>query len=228
MAGLPVYSQQGRNGGWQLLGGATHRSERPHRRRGAGALPGGRAVVGRDAAGQGRAAQAGAGAARAVPDRCRGRVEAVVVDPTAWGAPTSRPRPAAPRRVAAGRDRGRADRPRLRRPRRDDQHAVVHPLGLATKGKVWYLVADTEAGLRTFRVDRVTVGRADGRAGGPTRGLRPRRRVGGDLGRRARHVGRDDGTADWPHPTPSSSSDGSSVVVCAWVRPRTTGGSRSR
>ena len=33
---------------------------------------------------------------------------------------------------------------------------VVHPLGLATKGPVWYLVADTDAGLRTFRVDRVT------------------------------------------------------------------------
>ena len=33
---------------------------------------------------------------------------------------------------------------------------VVHPLGLATKGHIWYLVADTEAGLRTFRVDRVT------------------------------------------------------------------------
>jgi predicted DNA-binding transcriptional regulator YafY len=33
---------------------------------------------------------------------------------------------------------------------------VVHPLGLAAKGTVWYLVADTEAGSRTFRVDRVT------------------------------------------------------------------------
>jgi predicted DNA-binding transcriptional regulator YafY len=32
----------------------------------------------------------------------------------------------------------------------------VHPLGLAAKGSTWYLVADTEAGLRTFRVDRVT------------------------------------------------------------------------
>ena len=32
----------------------------------------------------------------------------------------------------------------------------MHPLGLAAKGQVWYLVADTEAGLRTFRVDRVT------------------------------------------------------------------------
>jgi predicted DNA-binding transcriptional regulator YafY len=33
---------------------------------------------------------------------------------------------------------------------------VVHPLGLATKGTVWYLVANTDGGLRTFRVDRVT------------------------------------------------------------------------
>ena len=32
---------------------------------------------------------------------------------------------------------------------------MVHPLGLATKGPRWYLVADTDAGLRTFRVDRV-------------------------------------------------------------------------
>src|SRR5262249_39529749 len=31
----------------------------------------------------------------------------------------------------------------------------VHPLGLAAKGTVWYLVANTDAGLRTFRVDRV-------------------------------------------------------------------------
>jgi predicted DNA-binding transcriptional regulator YafY len=32
---------------------------------------------------------------------------------------------------------------------------VIHPLGLATKGPQWYLVADTERGLRTFRVDRM-------------------------------------------------------------------------
>jgi len=31
----------------------------------------------------------------------------------------------------------------------------VHPLGLVAKGSVWYLVADTDAGLRTFRVWRV-------------------------------------------------------------------------
>ena len=32
---------------------------------------------------------------------------------------------------------------------------IVHPLGLVAKRSVWYLVADTEAGMRTFRLDRV-------------------------------------------------------------------------
>jgi predicted DNA-binding transcriptional regulator YafY len=32
---------------------------------------------------------------------------------------------------------------------------VVHPLGLVSKGTTWYLVADTDAGRRTFRVWRV-------------------------------------------------------------------------
>jgi predicted DNA-binding transcriptional regulator YafY len=32
---------------------------------------------------------------------------------------------------------------------------VVHPLGLAVKGSVWYLLAGTERGQRTFRVDRI-------------------------------------------------------------------------
>jgi predicted DNA-binding transcriptional regulator YafY len=33
---------------------------------------------------------------------------------------------------------------------------LVHPLGLVVKGSVWYLVAGTDAGQRTFRVGRVT------------------------------------------------------------------------
>jgi predicted DNA-binding transcriptional regulator YafY len=32
---------------------------------------------------------------------------------------------------------------------------TVHPLGLVAKGRTWYLVADTAAGRRTFRVWRV-------------------------------------------------------------------------
>jgi len=32
---------------------------------------------------------------------------------------------------------------------------TVHPLGLVAKRQTWYLIGDTEAGLRTFRVSRV-------------------------------------------------------------------------
>ncbi|MFC7615599.1 helix-turn-helix transcriptional regulator [Actinokineospora soli] len=33
---------------------------------------------------------------------------------------------------------------------------TVHPLGIVAKGPWWYLVGTTDAGLRTFRVDRVS------------------------------------------------------------------------
>ena len=42
--------------------------------------------------------------------------------------------------------------PIARAPRR---RGVVHPLGLVEKGSTWYLVGDTDNGLRTFRVNRV-------------------------------------------------------------------------
>jgi predicted DNA-binding transcriptional regulator YafY len=42
----------------------------------------------------------------------------------------------------AGRDRPESER-------------IVHPLGLVKKASVWYLVAGTDAGLRTFRLSRV-------------------------------------------------------------------------
>ena len=32
---------------------------------------------------------------------------------------------------------------------------TAHPLGLAAKGTAWYLIANTDAGLRSFRVDRI-------------------------------------------------------------------------
>jgi predicted DNA-binding transcriptional regulator YafY len=33
---------------------------------------------------------------------------------------------------------------------------TVHPLGIVAKGPSWYLVCDTDAGRRTFRIDRVS------------------------------------------------------------------------
>ena len=46
---------------------------------------------------------------------------------------------------------------------RERTERVVEPLGLAAKGPSWYLVADTEAGRRSFRVDRIVAAAPTGR-----------------------------------------------------------------
>ncbi len=156
MAGLPVYSQPGRNGGWELLGGA--RTD----------LSGLNAAEARAlflVAGPSPASPELKAAlrklVRALPEPFRADAQAastaVVVDPNEWGRATpTRPAPvhldALQRAVIEGEqvELGYVARDRASTTR------VVHPLGLAAKGPVWYLVADTEAGLRTFRVDRAT------------------------------------------------------------------------
>src|SRR5690606_4036599 len=79
---------------------------------------------------------------------------AVVLDPASWGR-TSPPRPphldALQEAVVAGRQVRLVYADRTRR----QTVRTVHPLGLVAKSSVWYLVADTDAGLRTFRVGRV-------------------------------------------------------------------------
>lgn len=166
MAGLPIYSQQGRNGGWRLAGG-------------------GRTDLSGLTASEARALFLVAGPSpsvtatpqvkaalrklvRALPEPLRSGAEAasaaVVVDPSGWG-DRAVPRPAPPllddvqRAVVEGECIELGYVARTREP----STRVVHPLGLAAKGSTWYLVADTEAGLRTFRVDRMTSVKPTGR-----------------------------------------------------------------
>jgi predicted DNA-binding transcriptional regulator YafY len=157
MAGLPIYSRQGRNGGWQLSGGG--RTD----------LSGLTAAEARAlflVAGPSSSATPDVKAAlrklvRALPESFRTHAEAastaIVVDPTGWDQTSS------PRRIpihldAVQRAVVEGDQITLGYVARDRAATtrVVHPLGLATKGTAWYLVAATEAGMRTFRVDRVT------------------------------------------------------------------------
>src|SRR5690606_24929580 len=154
MAGIPVYSQPGRNGGWSLLGGA--RTD----------LSGLTAAEARALfllAGPSSRVTPEAKAAlrklvQALPETFRAEAEAaasaVVLDPAQWGATPAPPPPfldELQRAVVAGRqvELGYADR--------EGRESVrtVHPLGLVSKTSVWYLVAGTDAGLRTFRVSRV-------------------------------------------------------------------------
>jgi predicted DNA-binding transcriptional regulator YafY len=156
MAGIPVYSQQGRGGGWRLAGGG---------RTDLSGLSASEARALFLVAGPSSGATPEVKAAlrklvRALPEPLRTDAEAasaaVVVDDTGWGRarPSAPPPPHLDRLQAAviegeqvvidyvARDGAATTR-------------VVHPLGLVTKGRVWYLVGGTAAGMRTFRLERV-------------------------------------------------------------------------
>jgi predicted DNA-binding transcriptional regulator YafY len=154
IAGIPVYSQAGRGGGWSLIGGA---------RTDLSGLTADEARTLFMVAGPSSTATPEAKAAlrklvHALPETFRAEAEAaasaVVLDPAEWGG-TPRPRPAhldeLQRAVVDGIQvrLGYADRAR------NETVRTVHPLGLVDKGSVWYLVAGTDAGMRTFRVSRV-------------------------------------------------------------------------
>jgi predicted DNA-binding transcriptional regulator YafY len=154
MAGLPVYSQPGRGGGWSLLGGA--RTD----------LTGLTAAESRTlflVAGPSSSATPEVKAAlrklvQALPETFRAEAEsaasAVVLDPTSWGydsAPAPVHLDVLQRATVDGRQ------VRLGYVARDqaETERTVHPLGLVAKRSVWYLVANTDAGMRTFRLSRV-------------------------------------------------------------------------
>lgn len=155
-AGIPVYAQPGRNGGWRLAGGGTTD------------------LSGLTAA-ETRALFLVAGPAAATPtvraalrklvralpsslqDAAEAASSAVVVDPAGWGrsapvVPTPPLLDAVQQAVVEARQ--------IRLGYEDRQRAVtirvVEPLGMASKGPHWYLIADTDSGMRTFRVDRIS------------------------------------------------------------------------
>ncbi|PPK68038.1 YafY family protein [Actinokineospora auranticolor] len=156
-AGVPLYATQGRGGGWRLVGGA---------RTDLSGLTASEARALFLVAGPASAATPTVKAAlrklvHALPEPFRAQAEAaassVVTDPRRWGSSRIEHRP--PRfldelqdavihgvQVRLGYvDRGGAETER-----------TVHPLGIVAKGLSWYLVANTEAGRRTFRIDRVS------------------------------------------------------------------------
>jgi len=155
VAGLPVYPVRGRGGGWRLLGGGrtdlSGLSETEVR-----AL----FLVAGPVSASPQVKAALRKLVRALPEPLRAGAEAasnaVMVDPAGWD------RPALPRPAPAHLDevqRAVIDgvQVQLGYSARDGTVTtrVVHPLGVVAKGTVWYLIAGTEAGLRTFRVDRV-------------------------------------------------------------------------
>ncbi|WP_431919133.1 helix-turn-helix transcriptional regulator [Micromonospora wenchangensis] len=156
MAGVPVYSVQGRGGGWRLVGGA---------RTDLSGLTAGEARALFLVAGPASTVTPAVKAAlrklvHALPEPFRAQAEAaataLVTDPQRWGSSQVEPRP--PQFLDELQDAViRGVQVRLGYVDRDGTATgrTVHPLGIVAKGPSWYLVAGTETGRRTFRIDRV-------------------------------------------------------------------------
>jgi predicted DNA-binding transcriptional regulator YafY len=173
IAGFPVYSRQGRHGGWELLGGAkTDLSGLTADEVRALFL-----VVG-PASATPAVAAALRKLVRALPEPFRDRAElalsAVVIDQRGWGGVPGGQRGGG--ESVGGESVGgeSVERPlshldsvqraviesRIVRltyldRQRNPSTRLVRPLGLASKQGRWYAIADTDSGRRTFRVDRM-------------------------------------------------------------------------
>jgi len=164
MAGLPVYSVAGRQGGWRLAGGGrTDLSGLTAAEAQALFL-----VAGPSAATTPELKAALRKLVRALPEQFRPAAEqaqsAVLIDERSWDRPAPR-RPPPPMLTTVQQAVVEGQQLLLEYTARDHEQTkrIVEPLGLAAKGPSWYLVADTEAGRRSFRVDRIVAATPTGR-----------------------------------------------------------------
>jgi predicted DNA-binding transcriptional regulator YafY len=156
-AGIPVYPQAGRGGGWSLVGGArTDLSGLSASEAQALFLLLGPATA--RAAGLDAARSALRKLVRALPRTFRADAEAAatatMIDPTRWGE-RDRDRPELVDVLQSAVVRRRKVRLTYAGRTRERTERLVDPWGLVDKDDIWYLVAGTERGQRTFRVDRI-------------------------------------------------------------------------
>ncbi|MEU0504184.1 YafY family protein [Nocardia sp. NPDC005998] len=152
-AGVPVYPQPGRGGGWSLVGGArTDLSGLTE--------PEARALfllAGPSASAVPEVKSALRKLVRALPQTFRTDAEAaadaVVIDPARWGEHDQQ-RPKLVDLLQRAVVERRKVRMEYERAGERSQRSV-DPWGLVDKDAVWYLVAGTDRGRRTFRVDRI-------------------------------------------------------------------------
>jgi predicted DNA-binding transcriptional regulator YafY len=153
-AGVPVYPQPGRGGGWSLVGGArTDLSGLTADEARALFL-----LAGPAASGAPKLRSALRKLMRALPGPFRADADAaagaVVVDPARWGE-ADRTRPDHVDRLQTAVVRRRKVRFTYAARTGGTSERLADPLGLVAKDDIWYLIAGTDRGQRTFRVDRI-------------------------------------------------------------------------
>ena len=154
-AGIPVYPQPGRGGGWSLVGGArTDLSGLSATETQALFL-----LVGPAASVSAETKTALRKLVRALPQTFRADAEAaagaVMSDRTGWSG-LDRSRPEIVDLLQTAVMRRRKVRFTYTNAVRERSERVVDPWGLVDKDGTWYLIAGTERGQRTFRLDRIS------------------------------------------------------------------------
>jgi predicted DNA-binding transcriptional regulator YafY len=160
-AGIPVYPQPGRNGGWQLIGGARIDLSGL-------TAPEARALfllLGPAASLDPEAKAALRKLVRALPETFRADAEAaahaIVLDPAAWGSP-ERARPPLVNVLQDAVVRRRRVQISYAAWDRDPVERLVDPWGLVEKGGRWYFLGavhstgSADGAERTYRVDRIS------------------------------------------------------------------------
>ena len=151
VAGLPLYSQRGRGGGWALLGGnrvdlsgfTVEEARALFMMAGPASQPSVRSAL----------RKVMAALPQPLRDAAATAETASHVDPARWGREAEDP-PALPGLQAAVVSGHQIDI-HYAKPGQEPRWRRVHPYGLVAKAGVWYLLAGTEDGRRTFRVSRV-------------------------------------------------------------------------
>jgi len=154
VAGIPVYPRPGRGGGWSLVGGARTDLSGLN----AAEVQALFLLAGPGAAVIPEAKSALRKLVRALPETFRSDAEAaaaaMVIDPSSWG----------DRRAGPSERAGELELAVVRRQKvrltysgrgKEASTRVVDPWGLVDKDGTWYLIAGTDAGQRTFRLDRI-------------------------------------------------------------------------
>ncbi|MER5964798.1 WYL domain-containing protein [Streptomyces sp. NPDC002057] len=152
-AGIPVFSQAGQGGGWSLVGGA--RTDLTGLT--APEIRGLFLLAGPDSDASPQTRTTLRKLVRALPPPLREGAEAAaragVSDGADWAGTETEEALLAPLQRAVVE--AREVRIGYARPGREPRERTVSPLGIAVKSGVRYLVAETEHGLRTFRIGRV-------------------------------------------------------------------------
>ena len=153
-AGIPVYPQAGRGGGWSLVGGARTDLS-------GFTAPEAQALfllAGPAASVAPEVKSALRKLIRALPDTFRAdaqaAAEAVVIDASGWGE-VDKDLPELIGELQTAVVRRRKVRLEYTGRTREQTRRLVDPWGLVDKNDIWYLIAGTEGGQRTFRVDRI-------------------------------------------------------------------------